>query len=161
MPKTKGWVLPCSLLVLLLSACQGAPVTLVSTTPKPMPDVYACAFRVVNELGYVVSGASRDAGFIAADKRHTGFVQAILGLTGSDRLTMAIFDDAATGGRKLRVTAETINVSQREGGSRVETRNVSDAARADARTIIDSCVNEGVAPQPRPNAAAREALTPP
>lgn len=131
-------------LLLLAAACAPLP-----TTPSPPSralapgsagEAFACAMRQVNELGYVVADADREAGFIRADRDRTSLGEAMLGGTESyDQLTLTVYprEDGRT---LLRVVPGGYEVEQRgdNKGARVS-RVGSDRAYADVQAILLGC----------------------
>ena len=125
---------------LAIAGCQTTPVSYFSTTPQPIGDAYSCALRKVNELGYTVTNTNREAGFITADKQTTGmFTKAFTGSEYHDVITVSVFDDPASGGRKIRVTAGTSDHQSSLLGTSSNNIAPSDKGQKDASTILSTC----------------------
>ena len=93
-------------LALILAGCATAPVSYLVAAPQPSDAAYACALRKVNELGYTVTNSNKEAGFISADKQTSGLGTKIWsGAEYHDQLTVSVYGDSASGGRKIRATA--------------------------------------------------------
>jgi hypothetical protein len=142
-----------SLLLLASAACATLP-----STPAPPSrtvasgsagEAFACAMRQVNELGYVVADADREAGFIRADRDHTGLGDALLGgVEKYDQLTVTVYprEDGRT---LVRVVSGGYQVQTRgdNAGARVS-GIATEQAGADVQTILRKCG------EPVPNTAA-------
>ena len=127
-------------IAVVLSGCATAPISFLSSTPRPLDDAYSCALRKVNELGYTVSNTNKDAGFITGTKQTSGLGTKLL--TGSeyhDQLTVSIFDDSAAGGRRIRVTAGRVDQKSNLFGTSTHAIQPSTAGIGDANTVLTAC----------------------
>ena len=131
------------------------PVSFTAAAPQPALTSYDCALRKINELQYTVTNTNREAGFIQADRQTSGLGTKLW--TGSeyhDQLTVSVFGDSASGGRKMRVTAGGSN--QRTGAFGMtsnQTKSPSEEAKAAANEILRTCGTGPVSVQ-GPGAAA-------
>lgn len=133
-----------------LTACGGKPVSYFALTPQLAPDAYSCALRKVNELGYTVKDANRDAGFITADKQTTGALRkALMGNEDHDQLTVSVFDDAESQKRKMRVTAAATTARTTMFNTHTSGKQPSEAAIADANAVLSACSEGPITKQAR------------
>lgn len=142
---------------LLLAGCKTTPVSYFAITPQPIGDAYSCALRKVNELGYTVTNTNREAGFITADKQTTGTMTKLF--TGSeyhDVITVSVFDDPATGGRKIRVTAASSNEQSSLLGTSKNNIAPSDKGQTDANALLTACGQGPITKQARATLTADE-----
>jgi RNA 3'-terminal phosphate cyclase len=105
--------------------------------------------RKINELGYTVTNTNKEAGFITAEKQTSGLGTALLtGRKYQDQLTVAIFDDTATNGRKLRVTAAQATENALAFGNASKTGVApSNSGKADAQAVLSACSEGSAASQ--------------
>jgi len=126
---------------LLLIACGGTPISFIAAAPQPALTSYDCALRKINELQYTVTNTNREAGFIQADHQASGLATKLF--TGSehhDQLTVSVFGDSASGGRKMRVTAARTNQKTGVfGTSSTQAESPSEEAKTAANEILRSC----------------------
>lgn len=129
-------------------ATQG-PVAYVASLPATGEGPFACAFRAINEMGFTVTSADRDAGFISAEKH----LNPTSGPRYHDKLTVAIFNAAGAGDQTLRVVAMD---------AREATRNSSDFSGAPsahgsaaARMLVQACAPGAAAVQQRASAGVQ------
>ncbi len=124
--------IPC--LVLTAAACvpPSGPVAYVAPAPATGEGAFACAYRTINEMGFTVTNADRDAGFIAAEK----YVRS--GVTYHDALSVAIFQATGASGQTLRVTAMDGD-RERDDDEPVSSRAPSAHGRAAARIVAETC----------------------
>ena len=126
--------------VLVLVACGGTPVSFIALAPQPAQTSYDCALRKVNELQYTVTNTNREAGFIQADHQASGLATKLF--TGSeyhDQLTISVFGDSASGGRKMRVTAARTKIQANLFGNQTGAESPSEPAKAAANEILRVC----------------------
>ena len=133
------------LLVLAVTSIGGcvssAPISYMAATPETGDAAYSCALAKLNEIGYTITNANKDAGFIAADRQTTGAVMEFLGgKKYHDELTVSVFD-AGGGNRKLRVTAAQTeeNAGYMFGKASASGIAPSKSGKADANTILAAC----------------------
>lgn len=139
-------------LAVLQMACNAGPVSYLVATPAPSETAYACALRKLNELGYTVTNANKEAGFIAGDKQTSGIgTQLLTGQQYHDQLTVSIFDAAAGAGRKIRATSGKIAQSSNIFGSSQKGVAPSDKGKADANDLLLAC---GTGPVSKQEASA-------
>ena len=134
-------------MVSTVSACATAPISYTSATPRPLDDAYTCALRKINELGYTVSNASKDAGFIAGTKQTSGLGTQIL--TGSqyhDQLTISIFE-SGDGARTIRATAGRVDQKTSLFGTSATGVAPTDKGTGDANAVLTACGNGAVTKQ--------------
>jgi hypothetical protein len=133
-----------SLLLLASAACATLPSTPAppsrTVAPGSAGEAFACAMRQVNELGYVVADADREAGFIRADRDRTGWGDAFLGgVEKFDQLTVTVYprEDGRT---LVRVVSGAYEVQARgdNAGARVS-GIATEQAGADVQTILQKC----------------------
>lgn len=101
---------------------------------------FNCAVREVNERDFVVVDASRDSGFLRAERDRTGFTDALLGDTRVlDQLTVSLYRDASER-TVMRVTAERVEVptAGASAGSRISRPGTAEG-RAAATEILEAC----------------------
>lgn len=131
-----------ALLAVALAGCATAPLSYVSTTPQPQATAFACAVRKINSLGYTVTNASKDAGFISAEKQTSGLGTTLLtGKKYQSAITVAVFD-GDQGRTQLRVTAgqgEENAVGFGRGAGSKTTGKPSAQGIADAKAILSAC----------------------
>ncbi len=131
----------------MMLGCSTKPISYLTTTPRPAEDAYACALRMVNQLGYTVTNTSAAAGFIAGTKQTSGLGTRIL--TGSeyhDQLTVSVFGDE-DGGRRIRVTAGRIDQNSNLFGTSTKSMKPSDSGKNDATTLLGECGSGAVTEQ--------------
>jgi len=119
---------------------SGAPISFTAPTPQTSADAYSCALRKVNELGYTITNANKDAGFITADKVTSSVAEHLF--TNSevfDRLTVSIFDAADGKGRTIRATSAKTQVSTEAGNIPPRSINPSGQGIADAQGLLLTC----------------------
>lgn len=121
-------------LVLTAVACvpPSGPVTYVAPAPATAESAFACAYRTINEMGFTVTNADRDAGFISAEK----YIRS--GVTYHDALSVAIFQAAGASEQTLRVTAMQ-GERQRDDDEPVSSGTPSAHGRAAARIVAETC----------------------
>src|SRR4029079_8412025 len=98
------------------------------------------ALRRINELGYNITNVNKEARFITADKQTTG--KAFKLWTGAefhDQLTVSIFGDSASGGRKMRVTAASVSRQSNLFGTSTEGKPPSDEGKRNANDLLIAC----------------------
>ena len=103
---------------------------------------FNCAVREVNERDFVVVDASRDSGFLRAERDRTGFTDAVLGDTRVlDQLTVSLYRDASER-TVMRVTAERVEVprSGASAGARIAGPGTAEG-RAAATEILEACAS--------------------
>jgi len=131
------------LAVILFAGClhmTGAPISFTAPTPQTTADAYSCALRKVNELGYTITNANKDAGFITADKITSSVAEQLFTSSQlNDRLTVSIFDAADGKGRTIRATSAKTQVST--AASNIPPRPIrpSGEGMADAQGLLLAC----------------------
>jgi hypothetical protein len=137
----------------VLAACS-APRSYTRPTPFPLTDAFACARAQLEQLEYDVVLADSIGGLLQGHREITGIREAArkgaaaatemitVGLAGGkrtryDELTVFVFSRVYPQGNTLETTAGLLIVDGDE--DRMRSRRASDAARADARTVIDRC----------------------
>jgi hypothetical protein len=101
---------------------------------------FNCAVREVNERDFVVVDASRDSGFLRAERDRTGLTDALLGdVRVLDQLTVSLYRDASER-TVMRVTAERIDVptAGASAGTRIARPGTAEG-RAAAAAILEAC----------------------
>jgi hypothetical protein len=101
---------------------------------------FNCAVREVNERDFVVVDASRDSGFLRAERDRTGLTDALLGDTRVlDQLTVSLYRDASER-TVMRVTAERVEVptAGASAGARIAGPGTAEG-RAAATEILEAC----------------------
>lgn len=133
----------------LAAACgKGGPISYLATTPAPVTDAYACSLRKINELGYTVSNTNREAGFITGEKSTTGkFSRAMTGSQYTSILTVSVFDDPSSKGRRIRVSAGQSRERSNLFTSSKSTESPSDVGIADANSLLSACSEGPIAKQ--------------
>lgn len=121
--------------VFLISACSSAPFSFVAMTPAPSDSALSCALRQINTIGYTVT--DKNAGFIAADKRTSGFLaQLFINLTTWSALTVSVFD-GADGEHSLRATAW--QTDRKPGSYATRSREPTKHGISDANGVLTAC----------------------
>jgi hypothetical protein len=93
-------------IILTVGACSTSPESFTIRTPSPSNDAFTCVQRKINELGFTVENADRDAGFLRASRQTSGLGTAILvNRKYHDQLTIAIFESGDGTTQTIRVTA--------------------------------------------------------
>ncbi|HEV7920009.1 MAG TPA: hypothetical protein VGR02_04375 [Thermoanaerobaculia bacterium] len=96
---------------------------------------------MVNSLGYNMQNASKEAGFIKAEKKTNGLGTVIMaGYNVFDAMTASIFKDPSTGSTTLRISAQSDK--ERAMGWGAGSRAVTEpsvALKADAQKIVSTC----------------------
>lgn len=130
-------------LVLLAAGCASTvqPTAYSHATTKSSGDVFDCVAGMVNSLGYNVQNASKDAGFIKAEKKTNGVGTVLMGgYNVFDAMTASVFKDPQNNSTTLRISAQ----SDKEramgwgAGSRAVTEP-SAALKSDAQKIVAIC----------------------
>ena len=119
---------------------SGVPISFTAPTPQTSADAYSCALRKVNELGYTITNANKEAGFITADKVTSSVAERLI--TSSDvydRLTVSIFDAPDGKGRTIRATSAKTQVSTEAGNIPPRPINPSNQGMADAQGLLLAC----------------------
>ncbi|HEX2189810.1 MAG TPA: hypothetical protein VHG51_12965 [Longimicrobiaceae bacterium] len=135
--------IPATVILVLSAACAfptTPPPPSRTLAPGSPAEAFACAMREVNERGYVVADADREAGFIRADRDRTGLGDALLGgIEKYDQLTLTIYP-RRDGRTLLRVVTGGYEVQARgdDAGARVSAVG-SEHAAADAQAILAAC----------------------
>jgi hypothetical protein len=110
-------------------------------TSKSSGDVFDCVAGMVNSLGYNVQNASKDAGFIKAEKKTSGLGTVIMaGYNVFDAMTASVFKDPAKNTTTLRVSAQSDK--ERAMGWGAGSRSITEpsaALKADAQKIVATC----------------------
>jgi histidinol-phosphate/aromatic aminotransferase/cobyric acid decarboxylase-like protein len=125
-----------------LAACASiAPVSFVTTSLAPSDASFACVSRKLNEIGYTVTNASKDAGFITAEHQTSGLATAVLlNRKYRDVITLSIFDDAGGATRKIRATVgQSEEAAGLFGNASKSTMKPSDQGVADGKAILSAC----------------------
>lgn len=142
-----------------LVGCSTSPISYVALSPQPQADVFTCVNREFNELGYTVSQANKEAGFIAGDRQTSGMGTALLtGKQYHDVLSVTIYDDGK-GGQKVRATAGQSTENAISFGAASKTGGKpSDSGIRDAKALLKACTTGGVTQQASATAWIGEAL---
>lgn len=139
-------------LLVLVAACAARPESFVTRTPTPTGDAYTCALRMVNQLGFSVVNADREAGFINAERQTSGGAEVFLtGIKELDQLRISTYEDALSETTEIRVTAGQGTASAHAFSDVSETTMSapSDSGREAARTILVACGEGPAAPMNR------------
>lgn len=125
-------IIPCLVIAAAAAACAPARGPVAYSVPVPAGDgAFACAHRTINEMGFTVTNADREAGFIAAEKYLTH------GVTYHDVLSVSIFQAAGASGHTLRVSAKE---AERDGDDGERSSGTPSAhGSAAARILAQTC----------------------
>lgn len=126
-------LLPCFVLTATACVPPSGPVAYVAPLAATGEGAFVCAYRTINEMGFTVTSADRDAGFIAAEKYITS------GVTYHDALSVAIFQPAGASEQTLRVTAMHGQRQRQREDRGVSSGAPSAHGRAAARIVAETC----------------------
>jgi hypothetical protein len=131
----------CSLLLASGCASTVQPVAYSHSTSKAPGEVFDCLSGMVNSLGYNIQNASKDAGFIKAEKKTNGLGTVLLAnYNVFDAMTASIFKDPASNSTTLRLSAQSYKEHAMGwgAGSRAITEP-SATLKSDAQKIVATC----------------------
>lgn len=94
---------------------------------------------MVNELGYTVTNASRDAGFVSAERHRDGTIAWLLRRDDVDHLTVSIFEDTLPRRDKIRVTVDASRSYEAQNGYHMGPISPSENAKTAASTLLATC----------------------
>jgi hypothetical protein len=143
------------LLLLYVGGCAG-PRSFSRVTPYPLTDAFACVSRELTEMEYELAIADTVGGLLQGHREITGLREATrrgaaaatemitVGLAGGrrvryDELTVFVYMRRYPQGNTIEVTAGMLTVAD----ERSEQGSPTDAARQDARRVLDSCAPWG------------------
>ena len=132
----------------LVAGCSTKPLAVVSPTALPLDAAFACAFRLVNELNYVVTRVDKGAGYIYAEKQSRAHSAGpVVGNKYADYLTVSIYDTDSAG-HKIRVIAASDMEVRQPFGVQRSARKPTPQVKADADSLLKACEK---APQMAPS----------
>ncbi len=133
--------LPLFLVLLMGCASTVQPMSYSHATTKPAPELFDCIAGVINSMGYNIQNASKDAGFIKAEKKTNGLGTLLMGgYNVFDALTASIFKDPSNGNTTLRVSAQSDKERARGFGSGARAiTEPSLTLKTDAQKIVTTC----------------------
>jgi len=125
----------CALLALggvVLTSCGTSLQTMSFSheTTRPAPEAFSCVNGMLNALSYVVLDGNRDVGYLRAQRKVSN-----VGLEPNvDTIYASVYEDPSTAKRMVRVTVETDFA-----GRRRDLTEPSDALKADAQKVLETC----------------------
>jgi hypothetical protein len=132
-----------ALSIIALAGCASTvqPTSYSHSTSKTSAEVFECVAGMVNSLGYNVENASKDAGFIKAEKKTNGLGTVLLaGYNVFDAMTATVYKDPASGTMTLRISAQSDK--ERAAGWGRGSRAITEPSltlKTDAQKILSSC----------------------
>jgi hypothetical protein len=101
---------------LAVGCVSAAPFSTSFSSPKDRQELFQCATTQVNQLGFTVLDANKEAGFMRAERNVSEARNVMVGLRYFEVLSISVYDDTDNGHSAMRVTAES--QQQRGAGSR-------------------------------------------
>lgn len=117
------------------------PMSYSHATGRAPAEVFDCVSGMVNSLSYNVQNASKDAGFLKAEKKTSGLGTVFAGgYNVFDVMNASVFKDPASGATTLRISAQSDK--ERAMGWGAGSRSVTEPSanlKADAQKIVSTC----------------------
>lgn len=104
------------IVAIALAGCASTvqPQAYSHTTTAPPSEVYDCTNGMLNQSGFTLSSASKESGFLKAERKISGIGRVIMvGASLFDVVTASVYADPTTKQTTLRITADSVN--EREG----------------------------------------------
>lgn len=114
--------------------------TSMGEAKAPAPEAFGCAIATLNSLGYTITDASKDAGFIKAERKRSGGQAFLTGHTDTDRISVSVFEDPTSKKPMMRISGETIASQEmgRTAGSVVSQQTTADV-KGHVQQLLSAC----------------------